>query len=479
MAASYQFYLDSFKVTRNGTLIFVDEFNDGTPPPSAPNFSNGNSTSWLSLTGMTFEEVSGKLLLDGSNSINSEGVLPTSPTFSLLSAILQINMDDPLRGLRATDDFAIEGTFDYAVPDPLGAYGIRLTDRVPSQDKLGDDIIELVVRTGSDGVTRIQLRELDLVNDEVTYLGSYALTRKLPAFDQVRLWLEHDDANPGVVTAHFELLSNGVVVWNDQMAGWTASGQIFGTETPNDTTDDEIFTRPQFVAYEPDPAANPFNIMEGDSGSNKIAGARNDDAIYGYGGDDEISAVEGNDVIFAGSGNDLINGGRGADTMYGGTGDDSYVVDNLLDQVIENLDSGYDRVTSSVDFTLSDNVEELILAAKAISGTGNILANTISGNGSANILDGRVGADSLSGGRGDDVFVFRKGEANGDTILDFAGNGARTGDSIQLVGYGTGTVIQNAGGNNWVIIDGQDASQETITLANGASIDATDWVVIA
>ena len=32
MAASYQFYLDSFKVTRNGSLIFVDEFNDGTPP---------------------------------------------------------------------------------------------------------------------------------------------------------------------------------------------------------------------------------------------------------------------------------------------------------------------------------------------------------------------------------------------------------------------------------------------------------------
>jgi Ca2+-binding RTX toxin-like protein len=130
-----------------------------------------------------------------------------------------------------------------------------------------------------------------------------------------------------------------------------------------------------------------------------------------------------------------------------------------------------------MDFTLSDNVEELILAAKAISGTGNDLANTIVGNGSVNILDGRGDADILSGGRGDDVFVFRKGEANGDTIMDFAGNGARAGDSIQLVGYGAGTVIESAGGNTWVITDG--LSQETIILANGASIDATDWVVIA
>ena len=59
------------------------------------------------------------------------------------------------------------------------------------------------------------------------------------------------------------------------------------------------------------------------------------------------------------------------------------------------------------------------------------------GNDGANILDGGGAADDLYGNGGNDTFVFHKGQANGDRIVDFAGNGAAAGDSLQFVGYGT------------------------------------------
>jgi hypothetical protein len=37
--------------------------------------------------------------------------------------------------------------------------------------------------------------------------------------------------------------------------------------------------------------------------------------------------------------------------------------------------------------------------------------------------------------------VFKAGEANGDMIVDFAGNGAAAGDSLQFVGYGPGATL--------------------------------------
>ena len=66
--------------------------------------------------------------------------------------------------------------------------------------------------------------------------------------------------------------------------------------------------------------------------------------------------------------------------MSGGAGFDAYSVDNALDVVVEQLNGGTDTVTSSVSYVLTDNVENLILAlAVNASGTGNDLANTLTG----------------------------------------------------------------------------------------------------
>jgi Ca2+-binding RTX toxin-like protein len=113
------------------------------------------------------------------------------------------------------------------------------------------------------------------------------------------------------------------------------------------------------------------------------------------------------------------------------------------------------------------------------------LANKLFGNAGDNALDGGAAADVLTGGAGNDIFVFHAGEANGDMILDFAGNGGAAGDSLQLVGYGAGaTFTQNdathwqVASNQWQIHSGLDAHNETITLGNGASIHATDFLFV-
>ncbi|MCC0024429.1 MAG: cadherin domain-containing protein, partial [Hyphomicrobiaceae bacterium] len=75
---------------------------------------------------------------------------------------------------------------------------------------------------------------------------------------------------------------------------------------------------------------------------------------YIFGGSDA-------DQIDGGGGDDYIDGGAGADAMSGGTGDDTFIVDNVGDTVTENVGEGHDTVESSVDYTLSANVEDLVL----------------------------------------------------------------------------------------------------------------------
>jgi hypothetical protein len=75
--------------------------------------------------------------------------------------------------------------------------------------------------------------------------------------------------------------------------------------------------------------------------------------------------------------------------------------------------------------------------------------------------------------------VFNALQADGDTILDFDGQGAGTGDSLSFVGFGTAddgaTFTQIDATNEWVIHSGLDAHDEIITFMNGAAPDTSDW----
>jgi Ca2+-binding RTX toxin-like protein len=222
----------------------------------------------------------------------------------------------------------------------------------------------------------------------------------------------------------------------------------------------------------------------------EVAGEGNDavfsTANYGLAADVETLVMQGSadlqgygnnqvNTLYGNTGNNLINGAGGADTLLGGAGNDTYFVDDPGDIVFENANEGADAVFTTVSYTLTANVEALVLQGSGnLSGTGNALANNVYGNSGDNALDGGANADVLMGDTGNDTFVFRVGEADGDTVVDFAGNGASAGDSLQFVGYGAGASFTQNDATHWQIDYNGGASHEVITFSNGASIHASD-----
>ncbi len=132
----------------------------------------------------------------------------------------------------------------------------------------------------------------------------------------------------------------------------------------------------------------------------------------GGNGNDRIFGNNINNILEGGTGNDILDGKGGIDTMIGGKGNDTYIVNDENDIVEEGLNAGIDLVKANATFTLSANVENLILTDGSanggtanFNGTGNRLANTVAGNAGNNNLDGGDGVDKLIGGAGDDTYI--------------------------------------------------------------------------
>ncbi|WP_373817173.1 Ig-like domain-containing protein, partial [Glaesserella sp.] len=169
-----------------------------------------------------------------------------------------------------------------------------------------------------------------------------------------------------------------------------------------------------------------------------LIGSVHKDTLIGNAADNNIYGGAGDDLIEGGSGNDYLDGGTGADTLKGGLGDDHYVVNELSDTVLEQVDEGNDIVYSTIDYHLPEHVENLtLMGTTATQATGNQRNNKLTANNVGNVLNGGdgddrliggLGADSLFGGEGNDTFVFNT-PLNGsiDIIQDLT-----QGDKIEL-----------------------------------------------
>jgi Ca2+-binding RTX toxin-like protein len=181
--------------------------------------------------------------------------------------------------------------------------------------------------------------------------------------------------------------------------------------------------------------------------------------------------------MIGGAGNDFHWGHLGNDTMQGGLGNDTYIVEQAGDLVQENPGEGNDTVYASVNYTLPANVEALFLfGPTAELGTGNALNNTIVGGANDETLNGGAGTDNLRGLGGNDTFLFVAGQANGDAVIDFAGNGAAAGDSLLFSGYGPGATFTQNDATHWQVNYNGGANHDVITFANAAAIHVSDYL---
>ncbi len=142
-----------------------------------------------------------------------------------------------------------------------------------------------------------------------------------------------------------------------------------------------------------------------------------------------VQAINGtgnemNNALTGNAANNVLDGGLGADSMTGGLGNDSYFVDSNSDAVIEAENAGIDTVHATASYRLSAHVEKLVLLGVAhLNGTGNDLANALTGNAGDNILDGGLGADTMSGGLGNDTYLV---DSNSDAVIEAADAGIDT-----------------------------------------------------
>jgi Ca2+-binding RTX toxin-like protein len=152
-----------------------------------------------------------------------------------------------------------------------------------------------------------------------------------------------------------------------------------------------------------------YNVSQGmTSVKPKYFGNANDNSIDLSNAVGQLAARWMTDV-----GGVLIDGGAGADRMIGTSASDVYYVDNLGDLVEErfSVTSSVDRVVSSVNFTLSANLDELeLVGSAALSGAGNELPNKIYGNNAANFLQGGAGNDYYVAGGGPDSIFDSSGD---------------------------------------------------------------------
>ncbi|WP_336973117.1 GH12 family glycosyl hydrolase domain-containing protein [Sphingobium aromaticiconvertens] len=284
------------------------------------------------------------------------------------------------------------------------------------------------------------------------------------------------------------------------------------------------------------------NVITGNAGDNLIDGGAGADRMIGGGGDDtyivdnindivvenpgegidlvyaSVSHVLGADVerliltgiddinatgnaldnvITGNNGRNILDGGGGADKMNGQQGDDVYVVNDVNDVVIENWHDGLggnDTILSSVNYSLSDYVENLVLTGtQNLNASGNALNNVLNGNAGDNILKGNAGNDILKGGAGfdtaaysgkaaDHIFFTKDGQlyiqdmnkADGDDGTDRL-------TSVEKIAFADGTtkaiasaIVVDLGGKG-ITLDSASASAARFDFNGDGAADKSSW----
>ena len=217
-------------------------------------------------------------------------------------------------------------------------------------------------------------------------------------------------------------------------------------------------------------AAGVNTVLVGTTGGDTLIGNTGLDVLFGHDGSDDLAGGLGEDLLIGGTGNDTLDGGDDLDTLVGGLGNDTYVDDNAEDLIIELTGEGTDTVeTLAAAYSLAllanvENLEYTGVDADPFVGTGNALANLISGGDLDDILDGGLGADTLVGGLGNDTYVV-------DNTADVADEDDDEGtDQVNAsVNYTLGANVENLTLTGAAAINGTGNALANVITGNGAA----------
>jgi Ca2+-binding RTX toxin-like protein len=259
---------------------------------------------------------------------------------------------------------------------------------------------------------------------------------------------------------------------NDYLEGDTGNDFLFG-EDGDDTID----------------AGDNDDTVDGGNGNDVILGGSGNDALYGSDGLETIKGGDGNDVIYGGIGNDYLEGNAGSDVISGDSGTDIILGGDDLGDVLYGGDGN--------DFILGEGGNDVLYGGNdgdtLIGGAGNdpiygglgddfiqgeTGSDVLYGDNGNDILDGGANADVLTGGAGNDIFVFARGEAAGDVVVDFQSHAAGGNDLLDFTGYGfafQGASFTQIDATHWSINSADGLTHDIITLLNQPTIGLSDF----
>jgi hypothetical protein len=430
-----------------------------------------------------------------------------SVTFTLdKPATGNVSVNYALRGVTAgeTTDFASVPTQNiaFAPGETSKTVFISLVD-----DAVGE-VAELfdVAIIGATGAT------VGTANGHVIIGGNDTANAALPSISVAVAAAAENDTYLEFVVALSAPSASTVTVGYNQTNGTATSGpdyQALGPQTlvfaPGETVkvvrvaivDNAVAEGSETLNF------NLFNAVNATIGNSTVVGTIIDDDspvpgvvnIPGTPGPDILNGTRFADSLTGLDGNDVLNGGGDNDTMAGGLGNDFYIVEQAGDVVVEAAAAGRDRVASYLpSYTLTANVEDLVLAGGALNGTGNARPNVLQGNSLDNVLNGGANADTLIGELGNDTYtvdnvgdVVTENPGGGiDTVRSSisytlganlenltligaaASNGTGNGGDNLIIGNAANNVLDGAGGTDTVSYAGT-AGAVTVDLSNAAA----------
>jgi PEP-CTERM putative exosortase interaction domain len=239
-AQAYTFEIGNFSIYKNGGLMFNDPFDDGIPPPSAPNYANLSPALYF-VHGPMGPETGGKLTLNSSDAPPATNV----PGMLAQNATLNTNIDpsDNVKGLKSGMTFSVTGAFTLIQPGYNEMYGIALHDS--TSGKTPDDYLELGVNKYGDN-WNLQLISWDMRLNTREVLGSTTLDW---GHGGVALRLMKAAAGSDAISGSYANIDGGIV------GAFTSFGNTV------DIFHGENWTRAEFLAVTPAPVPEPSTML--------------------------------------------------------------------------------------------------------------------------------------------------------------------------------------------------------------------------